>query len=127
MTKDKEIIVNEIAPRPHNSGHYTIEGCMTSQYEQFLRAVLNMPLGSTKLLFPSAMVNILGEPGYSGEVFVEGLEEVMKIEGAYVHLYGKRETKPSRKMGHITVIADSSEEALIRANIAKNILKIISK
>ena len=127
LTKDKEIIVNEIAPRPHNSGHYTIEGCMTSQYEQFLRAVLNMPLGSTKLLFPSAMVNILGEPGYSGEVFVEGLEEVMKIEGAYVHLYGKRETKPSRKMGHITVIADSSEEALIRANIAKNILKIISK
>ena len=127
LTKDKEIIVNEIAPRPHNSGHYTIEGCMTSQYEQFLRAVLNMPLGSTKLLFPSAMVNILGEPGYSGEVFVEGLEEVMKIEGAYVHLYGKRETKPSRKMGHITVIADSSEEALRRANIAKNILKIISK
>ena len=127
LTKDKEIIVNEIAPRPHNSGHYTIEGCMTSQYEQFLRAVMNMPLGSTKLLFPSAMVNILGEPGYSGEVFVEGLEEVMKIEGAYVHLYGKRETKPSRKMGHITVIADSSEEALRRANIAKNILKIISK
>ncbi len=127
LTKEKEIIVNEIAPRPHNSGHYTIEGCMTSQYEQFLRAILNMPLGSTKLLFPSAMVNVLGEKGYTGNVFVEGLEDVMKIEGAYVHLYGKRETKPNRKMGHITVIADNSEEALRRANIAKNILKIISK
>ena len=73
LTKEKEIIVNEIAPRPHNSGHYTIEGCMTSQYEQFLRAILNMPLGSTKLLFPSAMVNVLGEKGYTGNVFVEEL------------------------------------------------------
>ena len=73
------------------------------------------------------MVNVLGEKGYTGNVFVEGLEDVMKIEGAYVHLYGKRETKPNRKMGHITVIADNSEEALRRANIAKNILKIISK
>lgn len=127
LTKDKEIIVNEIAPRPHNSGHYTIEGCMTSQYEQFLRAVMNMPLGSTKLIMPSAMVNVLGEQGYSGKVCVEGLEEVLKIEGAYVHLYGKRETKPSRKMGHITVIAESAEEALEKANRAKNILKIKSE
>jgi len=127
LSKDGEIFVNEIAPRPHNSGHYTIEACVTSQFEQHLRAILNLPLGSTKLLTPAVMVNLLGEKGYSGPVKVVGFEEVLKIEGLSVHVYGKRETRPYRKMGHFTVVDEDVNRALAKALAAKKILKVISE
>lgn len=127
LTKEGELLINEIAPRPHNSGHYTIEGIYTSQYEQYLRAILNLPLGSTKIIMPSVMINLFGEKGHDGEVLVEGLEEIMKIEGLKLHLYGKKETKPNRKMGHITILDNNLERALEKAKKAKSLIKIKSK
>ena len=124
LTKDNKILVNEIAPRPHNSGHYTIESCLTSQFEQLIRAVTNLPLGSTKLISPSAMVNLLGEEGYNGEPVIEGIHEALEIPGLSFHFYGKKETSPFRKMGHITVLDESLEEALKKAQIEKEILKV---
>lgn len=124
LTKDGEILLNEIAPRPHNSGHYTIEGCYTSQYEQYLRAIMNLPLGATGYIKPNVMINLFGEVGYSGETYVEGLDEALGIEGVNVHLYGKRETKPNRKMGHITVLDENTDLALEKAKKAKNLIKI---
>jgi 5-(carboxyamino)imidazole ribonucleotide synthase len=121
-----EILVNEVAPRPHNSGHHTIESVMTSQLEQMLRAILGLPLGSTNLIMPSVMLNLLGEAGHTGEVRYEGLSEVLSIEGVKVHLYGKQQTRPSRKMGHVTVLADTVENALKKANKVKNIIKVKS-
>ncbi|MEK7991955.1 MAG: 5-(carboxyamino)imidazole ribonucleotide synthase [Thiotrichaceae bacterium] len=124
LTKTGEVLVNEIAPRPHNSGHYTIEGSITCQFEQLVRIISNLPLGSTKLLKPVAMLNLLGEPHYQGIPVIEGLAEVLAIEGLYFHLYGKEVTKPFRKMGHITVIDDDSEQVLAKLYKAKNLLKI---
>jgi 5-(carboxyamino)imidazole ribonucleotide synthase len=124
LTKDNRILLNEIAPRPHNSGHYTIESCLTSQFEQLIRAVTNLPLGSTKLISPSAMVNLLGEEGYKGEPFVEGIHEALEIPGLSFHFYGKKETSPFRKMGHITVLDENLDVALNKAQIAKEILKV---
>ena len=124
LTKDGKILVNEIAPRPHNSGHYTVEGCATSQFEQIIRAVTNLPLGSTKLISPSVMVNLLGEEGYAGEPFIDGIHEALEIPELSFHFYGKTFTKPFRKMGHITVLDDDIEKALEKAMKAKNILKI---
>jgi len=121
-----EILVNEVAPRPHNSGHHTIESVMTSQLEQMLRAILGLPLGSTKLIMPSVMLNLLGEEGHTGEVRYEGLSEVLALEGVKVHLYGKQQTRPSRKMGHVTVLAGSIEEAFKKAESVKKILKVKS-
>ncbi|TNF43338.1 MAG: 5-(carboxyamino)imidazole ribonucleotide synthase [Epsilonproteobacteria bacterium] len=121
-----EILVNEVAPRPHNSGHHTIESVMTSQLEQMIRAILGLPLGSTDLIMPSVMLNLLGEAGHTGEVRYEGLSEVLSIEGVKVHLYGKQQTRPSRKMGHVTVLADTVENALQKANKVKNIIKVKS-
>lgn len=126
ITKDGKVLVNEVAPRPHNSGHHTIEANITSQYEQHLRAILGMPLGSTDLIKPAVMVNLLGEEGHTGEALYEGLEEVMKIKGAFVHLYGKKQTKPFRKMGHVTVIADTLQEAKEKALEIKKKLKVVS-
>lgn len=103
ITKEGDLLVNEIAPRTHNSGHHTIEANKTSQFEQHLRAILDLPLGSTELLTPAAMVNLLGEDGFSGEAVYEGLEKCLGIEGVNVHLYGKKLTKPFRKMGHATI------------------------
>lgn len=124
LTKDGKVLINEVAPRPHNSGHQTIEANSTSQYEQHLRAILNLPLGSTKTIVPSAMVNLLGEEGFSGEAVYEGLEEVLKMEGVHVHFYGKRITKPFRKMGHVTIL-DSDIKALNnKAQTVKKWLKI---
>ena len=117
-------MVNEIAPRPHNSGHYTVEACATSQFEQIIRAVTNLPLGSTKLISPAVMVNLLGEEGYQGEPFVEGICEALKIPELSFHFYGKSLTKPFRKMGHITVLDDDVNKALDRAMRAKDILKV---
>ena len=124
LTKKGEILVNEIAPRPHNSGHYTVEACATSQFEQIIRAVTNLPLGSTKLISASVMVNILGEEGYAGEPFIEGIHDALEIPELSFHFYAKTFTKPFRKMGHITVLDDDIDKALDKAMKAKNILKI---
>ena len=124
LTKGGEVLVNEIAPRPHNSGHYTVESCATSQFEQIIRAVTNLPLGSTKLISPSVMVNLLGEEGYEGEPFIEGIHDALEIPELSFHFYGKSYTKPFRKMGHITVLDDDIDKALEKAMRAKNILKI---
>lgn len=126
VTKTGDVLVNEIAPRPHNSGHQTIEANVTSQYEQHLRAILGLPLGDTKLLAPSAMVNLLGEPGYSGPALYSGFEEVMNMSGVHVHLYGKKTTKPFRKMGHVTIMDDDIESLRKKANIVKEKLKVIA-
>lgn len=127
LTKEGEILINEVAPRPHNSGHYTIEACKTSQYEQFIRAVMNYKLGSTDLLSPSCMINILGEDGYTGKVKVTGLEDMMMVDSAYLHIYGKKDTEPFRKMGHITTLDNTQEGALSKALEARECLKIISE
>ena len=126
VTKEGTVLVNEIAPRPHNSGHQTIEANATSQYEQHLRSILNLPLGDTSLLIPSAMVNLLGEPGYEGEAKYTGFEEVLKINGVHVHLYGKRITKPFRKMGHVTIVDTDVESLKKKANFVKQTLTVIA-
>jgi 5-(carboxyamino)imidazole ribonucleotide synthase len=124
VTKDGKVLVNEIAPRPHNSGHQTIEANVTSQYEQHLRAILNLPLGDASALMPSAMVNLLGEEGFSGEAKYEGLEEVLVLSGTHVHLYGKKITKPFRKMGHVTIVDADLESLKKKANFVKQTLKV---
>lgn len=121
-----EIIVNEVAPRTHNSGHHTIESMITSQFEQHLRAILNLPLGSTKLKLPSVMLNILGDEGYEGPVLYEGLTESMAIEGVKIHLYGKKNTMPYRKMGHVTVLSSTLECALKKAEKVNQLIKVKS-
>ncbi len=126
LTKSGEILVNEIAPRPHNSGHQTIEGNITSQYEQHLRAILGLPLGSTNITKPSVMVNLLGEKGFSGHAVYEGLKEALAIDGVHIHLYGKKITKPFRKMGHVTVTADTLEEAKAKAKKVKDLIRVIA-
>ena len=118
--------VNEVAPRPHNSGHHTIESIITSQYEQLLRAIFNFPLGSTQIKTPSVMINLLGEPGFEGSVKYEGLTESMGIEGVKIHLYGKKITKPFRKMGHVTILSSSVEDAKKKAELVKQKLKVKS-
>jgi len=127
LSKDGRILVNEIAPRPHNSGHYTIEACCTSQFEQHIRAITGLSLGSTELLSPAVMVNILGEPKYEGPVVFEGIEKTLAIPGLSLHIYGKKITRPFRKMGHITVIDTDIEKAIHKAKMAKNLLKVKSK
>jgi 5-(carboxyamino)imidazole ribonucleotide synthase len=124
LTQTNELIVNEVAPRPHNSGHQSIEGCLTSQYEQHLRAILGLPLGNTTITLPSVMVNLLGEPNYSGKAKYEGFQEAMNMEGVKIHLYGKTETRPYRKMGHVTVLDADINEAIHKAKSVQNSLKI---
>ena len=126
VTPEGEVLVNEIAPRPHNSGHQTIEANMTSQYEQHLRAILNLPLGDTQLIMPSAMVNLLGEPKFEGEALYQGMLEVLEVSGVHVHLYGKRITKPFRKMGHVTIVDPDIEALKKKANFIKQTLKVIA-
>jgi len=115
-------LVNEIAPRPHNSGHHTIECCYTSQFAQHLRAILNLPLGDTGLIMPGAMLNVLGSPGHEGPAVYEGLEEVLSLPGVYVHLYGKSHTKPFRKMGHVTALGREISEIKERIEYIKTTL-----
>lgn len=126
LTKSGEILINESAPRPHNSGHHTIEACVTSQYEQHLRAILNLPLGSTKLTSPSVLWNILGAEGYYGNAKVEGFDEALKIQSAYFHFYGKKTTQPFRKMGHATVLNKNGGKALEDVFKLKKILRVIA-
>jgi 5-(carboxyamino)imidazole ribonucleotide synthase len=118
------ILVNEIAPRPHNSGHYTIEGCITSQFEQLIRIITGMPLGSTKLRLPCAMYNILGSDDVSGKYCVNGIESILAIEDCYLHLYGKSESKHLKKIGHITALDNSVENADLKAKKALSSIKI---
>lgn len=126
VTHDAKVLVNEIAPRPHNSGHQTIEANITSQYEQHLRAILSLPLGHTDIILPSAMVNLLGERGYHGPARYEGFEEVVKLPGVHVHLYGKKVTKPFRKMGHVTIVDSNPESLKQKANFVKQTLKVVA-
>lgn len=126
LSRSGEILVNESAPRPHNSGHHTIESCATSQYEQCLRAALGLPLGDTAVKIPSVMVNILGEPGHEGEAVYEGFVECMKVKGANFHIYGKKHTKPFRKMGHVTVADEDMESAFEKARFIKQNIRVVS-
>jgi phosphoribosylaminoimidazole carboxylase PurK protein len=123
LTKDGKVLINEIAPRVHNSGHHTIEANKTSQFENHIRAITGMPLGETDLVVPSSvMMNILGEQ--TGKALPKGIEDAEKIPGVRVHIYGKLETKPDRKMGHITVVGDSIEECLRKAKQARKLINI---
>lgn len=124
VTKMGEVLVNEIAPRPHNSGHHTIEANYTSQFEQHLRSVMNWPLGDPELRCPAAMVNLLGEEGFTGPVMIEGKEEALSEKGVYIHMYGKKLTKPFRKMGHVTVLDENVDNLKKRAQRIKELIKI---
>lgn len=126
VTREGEVLVNEIAPRTHNSGHQTIEGNITSQFEQHWRSILNMPLGDTEVVIPTAMVNLLGAEGFNGVARYEGINEVLKIEGTHVHLYGKRDTRPFRKMGHVTITDRYPESLKAKVEFVKKTLKVIS-
>jgi 5-(carboxyamino)imidazole ribonucleotide synthase len=127
VTRNGELLINEMAPRPHNSGHHTIEANYTSQYAQHLRAILNLPLGHTALRQPAVMLNLLGEKGYTGPVHYENLDKVLAIPGAHVHLYGKKTTKPFRKMGHVTVVDDTLESAKNKAKEIQQMLRVVTK
>lgn len=122
-----DIYINEVAPRTHNSGHLTIESNTTSQFEQHVRAVTGMPLGSTELRMPAVMANLVGESGYSGPVRYDGYENLLKMPGVYIHLYGKSSTRPFRKMGHVTVTNTNRDEARAAAEKAKEGIKVISR
>lgn len=126
LTTDGQLLINEIAPRPHNSGHQTIECNITSQFEQHLRSILNLPLGATNIIQAGAMINLLGAPGYEGNVYYEGLEKFLSYPGVHPHIYGKQLTKPFRKMGHITISGNSIDEVIKIANELKNEIKVIS-
>ncbi|MFN3568009.1 MAG: ATP-grasp domain-containing protein, partial [Caldimicrobium sp.] len=124
LSREGKLYVNEVAPRPHNSGHHTIEACYTSQFEQHIRVITGLPLGSSKLLSPAVMFNLLGEDSYFGKPIYEGIEIALKTPGVSVHIYGKKETFPLRKMGHVTVLGETLKEALQKAQALKKILKV---
>jgi len=126
LTKDGAILVNEVAPRPHNSGHHTIECNTTSQFEQHMRSVLNMPLGATRMIQAGAMLNLIGSEGFAGNSVYEGLDEILEYPGVHPHIYGKSTTKPYRKMGHITVSAPTISEAKSIAGKIKGRLRVIA-
>lgn len=126
VCKDGELLVNEVAPRPHNSGHQTIEGNYVSQFEQHLRSIYNLPLGDTTSITNAIMINLLGEKGSEGIAKYENLEKVLSIDGVYVHLYGKKYTKPFRKMGHVTIVDIDREKAIEKARYVQKTLKVIA-
>ena len=126
LTKEGEIWVNEVAPRPHNSGHYSIEASYTSQFEQHIRALLNLPLGSTENKVSGVMVNLVGAQNHQGLVHYKNMEHVLGIEGVYPHIYGKKETRPFRKMGHITIVNKNLETARKIAEQVKETIEVIS-
>ncbi|MDA0317024.1 MAG: 5-(carboxyamino)imidazole ribonucleotide synthase [Bacteroidetes bacterium] len=127
LTENDEILINEVAPRPHNSGHQTIEASYTSQFEQHLRAVLNLPLGETENKVSGVMVNLVGAEGYQGAVVYENIEKILKLNGVTPHIYGKKETRPFRKMGHVTIVHPEINEARAIAQQVKETIKVISK
>ncbi|MFM7217537.1 MAG: 5-(carboxyamino)imidazole ribonucleotide synthase [Bacteroidota bacterium] len=126
ITRTGDILVNEIAPRPHNSGHATIEGNVTSQFEQHLRAILDLPLGNTSMITPSVMINLLGAEGFSGEAVYIGMNECLSLKGVHIHLYGKKITKPFRKMGHVTICSERLDSALEIAEQVRTTLQVQS-
>jgi 5-(carboxyamino)imidazole ribonucleotide synthase len=126
QTHDEGILVNEVAPRPHNSGHYSIEASYTSQFENHLRAILDLPLGNTGSKVAGIMVNLVGEEGYTGNVIYENIEKIMAISGVTPHIYGKRETRPFRKMGHVTIVNEDMNEARRIAEEVKNTIRVIA-
>ena len=126
LTQDDTILINEVAPRPHNSGHQTIEASYTSQFEQHIRAILNLPLGKTDSKVGGVMVNLVGAEGYTGNVIYENIEPIMKMEGVTPHIYGKKQTRPFRKMGHVTVVNEDLSEARRIAEEVKKAIKVIN-
>jgi len=127
VNKEGDVLVNETAPRVHNSGHHSIEGNFSSQFDMLWRIMLGYPLGCTDPIMPAVILNIVGEEGFSGPAYYEGLEEVLKMENAFVHLYGKAQTKPGRKMGHVTVLGKDRAGLTYNANRIKHMLKVKSK
>jgi 5-(carboxyamino)imidazole ribonucleotide synthase len=127
QTETNEILVNEVAPRPHNSGHYSIEASYTNQFEQHLRSILNLPLGNTASKVVGIMVNLVGEEGFSGDVIYENIAEILKIDGVTPHIYGKKETRPFRKMGHVTIVNTDIDKAREIAQKVKETIRVISK
>ena len=127
QTTDDKILVNEVAPRPHNSGHYSIEASYTNQFEQHLRSVLNLPLGNTASKVAGIMVNLVGEESFSGDVIYENIAEILKIDGVTPHIYGKKETRPFRKMGHVTIVNADIDTAREIAQKVKETIRVISK
>lgn len=127
LTENDDILINEVAPRPHNSGHQTIEASYTSQFEQHIRAILNLPLGETKNKVSGVMVNLVGEEGHQGEVVYKNIEEILKLDGVTPHIYGKKETRPFRKMGHVTIVHPEINQARAIAQQVKETIKVISK
>jgi 5-(carboxyamino)imidazole ribonucleotide synthase len=125
--KAGNVYVNETAPRVHNSGHHTIEAHYCSQYDMLMRILLGLPPGNTDMILPSLMLNLLGEPGHSGPADYVGLNDVLRIDNAFVHIYGKRETRPGRKMGHVTVLSREKQELLHQASVVKRTLKVQAK
>jgi 5-(carboxyamino)imidazole ribonucleotide synthase len=124
LDKNGNVLLNEIAPRPHNSGHYTMEACVTCQFEQHVRAIAGLPLGDTTLLRPAVMVNLLGQEGSGGSVKVSGFEEALKVAGFSPHMYGKADCRPMRKMGHFTVTAETLKDALEKSEYVRSVIKI---
>ena len=127
QTKSDEILVNEVAPRPHNSGHYSIEASYTSQFEQHIRAILNLPLGSTESKAPGIMVNLVGSENHNGEVFYENIDKILNLKGVTPHIYGKKITRPFRKMGHVTIVNENIQTAREIAKEVKETINVISK
>jgi len=127
QTEEDTILVNEVAPRPHNSGHYSIEASYTSQFENHLRAILNLPLGNTDSKVAGIMVNLVGSAGFSGQVIYENIQKIMAIDGVTPHIYGKRETRPFRKMGHVTIVNENMIEARKIAEEVKNTIRVIAE
>jgi len=127
QTEDDQILVNEVAPRPHNSGHYSIEASYTNQFEQHIRAILDLPLGNTESKVGGIMVNLVGDKHYEGEVIYENIEQIMEMDGVTPHIYGKKITRPFRKMGHVTIVNKDISHARKVAEKVKNSIKVISK
>jgi 5-(carboxyamino)imidazole ribonucleotide synthase len=127
VTKDEEVFVNETAPRVHNSGHHSIEANYSSQYDMLWRIMLNYPLGNPDAILPSAIVNILGAEGHSGEAVYTNLDDVLSMDNVFVHLYGKKQTKPGRKMGHVTIMHTDYQDLRYKANKIKHTLKVEAK
>ncbi|WP_431163965.1 5-(carboxyamino)imidazole ribonucleotide synthase [Flagellimonas beolgyonensis] len=127
QTKDDQILVNEVAPRPHNSGHYSIEASYTNQFEQHIRAILGLPLGKTDSKVAGIMVNLVGAEGHTGEVVYENMEKILHMDGVTPHIYGKKETRPFRKMGHVTIVDENMARARQVAQEVKETIKVISK
>jgi 5-(carboxyamino)imidazole ribonucleotide synthase len=127
VTRQGEVFVNETAPRVHNSGHHTIEANYSSQFDMLWRVILGYPLGNTEVILPGAIVNLLGSEGCEGEAHYEGLDEVLQMDNVFVHIYGKKETKAGRKMGHVTIISRDKQDLVHKAHKIRNTLKVVTK